>query len=240
VFTVNSWILPTDFAQELGTQELVDAFTRRESSWCRRCGANLRVRRMADVLLHHYAVQATTLVQLIEEEPFGHLRIAEINGIGAAHEFLARHPGVAYTEYPEEDLTRLSYGDAEFDLVLTADTLEHVPEYHQALLETRRVLRVGGRHVFTIPVVPTRGETVVRATRDSSGTLVHHLPPLYHGRSAGPYRILGGRSDFLAYTDFGLDVLQLLKTVGFDPELHFHNEENPESDTALVFCGRAV
>ena len=39
-----------------------------------------------------------------------------------------------------------------FDLVLTSETLEHVPDPRLALRETLRVLRPGGRHVFTVPL----------------------------------------------------------------------------------------
>jgi len=37
-----------------------------------------------------------------------------------------------------EDICRLTYADASFDLVLSSDTLEHVPDFRAALRETRR------------------------------------------------------------------------------------------------------
>ena len=41
-----------------------------------------------------------------------------------------------------------------FDLVLTSETLEHVPDLAAASREIRRVLVPGGRHIFTIPLLP--------------------------------------------------------------------------------------
>ena len=225
-FRLNSWILPPDMVRDLGAD--ADAFRRRESLWCGSCGSSLRVRRIADVLLEHYAERATTLAELVAEEPFGSLRVAEINSIGTAHDVLARHPRLSYSEYPQEDITALSYDDGAFDLVLTSDTLEHVPDWERGLAETRRVLRPGGRHVFTVPAPPSRAETRSRAT----------LPPQYHAQASGPLRLLSraARDDMLAHTDFGMDLLDRLRAVGFDPEVHFLGE----GDAAFVFCAQAV
>lgn len=240
-FRFNSWILPPDMVRDLGRREVVDAFRRRESLWCGRCAASLRVRRIAEVLLLHYAERATSLVQLVDEPRFRELRIAEINSIGTAHEILAAHPGLRYSEYPQEDVQALSYGDGEFDLVLTSDTLEHVPEPERALRETRRVLRPGGRHVFTVPAVPSRAETAVRASHEEGGLVVHHELPQHHCRGSGPFALITSRrEDLLAYSDFGLDLLERLREAGFEPEVHFLREGDPDSDAAIVFCASAV
>ena len=64
-------------------------------------------------------------------------------------------PGSIVDGFRSEDLTRLTYSDASFDLVLTSETLEHVPDLEAALREIRRVLVPGGRHIFTIPQLPS-------------------------------------------------------------------------------------
>ena len=222
-FRFNSWILPPDMARDLGAD--AHAFRRRESLWCGACGASLRVRGIADVLLEHYAERATTLDELVAEERFAAIEIAEVNSIGTAHDVLARHPRLTYSEYPEEDLAALSYGDGSFDLVLTSDTLEHVPDWERALRETRRVLRTGGRHVFTVPAAPSRART---RSRDG-------LPPQYHAQASGLLRLLsrGAREDMLAHTDFGVDLVSRLRDFGFAAEAH-------GEEAALVFCAQAV
>lgn len=216
-FVRNSWILPAELAREW-PPEFVD----RESQLCTECGANGRARRFAEALLELYAEHARSVAELVREERFRGLDIAEINSIGRMHPFLAEHPRLAYSEYPEEDLMRLSYADATFDLVLTSDTLEHVPDPRLALRETRRVLRPGGRHVFTVPHDPRRPES-----RSRDGLAAQH-----HGRGGGPFTLVTRQADMLAYTDFGTDVPQLLHDAGFEPESFFEGVET-------VFCGLA-
>jgi SAM-dependent methyltransferase len=53
------------------------------------------------------------------------------------------------TEYFDGD--RWPVEDAEVDLVLATETLEHVPEPERFLRQARRVLRPGGRFVATVP-----------------------------------------------------------------------------------------
>lgn len=214
-FVRNSWILPADLAREW-PREFVD----RESQLCAECGANRRVRGIAEVLVSLYGENSRSVIELMREEPFRRLAIAEINSIGRMHPFLADHPRLSYSEYPEEDLMNLSYPDASFDLVLTSDTLEHVPDPRLALRETRRVLRAGGRHVFTVPHDPRR-----ERTRSREG-----LPAQHHGRGGGPFALVTRQADMLAHTDFGADVEEILREAGFDPETFFDGVE-------AVFCG---
>ena len=105
--------------------------------------------------------------------------------------------------------------------MLTSETLEHVPDWRRALRETYRVLRPGGRHVFTVPLVPTR-----ETTEDVSDRGWHH------GRGTGVFRLVGRRGDMLVHTVFGRDLLVELRLVGFEPELHF------PGDPASVVCAR--
>jgi SAM-dependent methyltransferase len=231
-----------------------EALVERETMYCRRCFSSLRVRRIADVLIRHYAERAESAVDLVSEPGFRSLHIAEINSVGALHPVLQRHPQLYYSEFREnaepgtlvagarnEDVCSLTYEDASFDVVLTADTLEHVPDFRKALREIRRVLRRGGRHIFTVPVIPSRRATQTRVTVDDNGGLAFLAPPQYHGRGSGLLALVSPtRTDFLAYHDFGLDLVDQLREVGFRPETHFYRESGPASDAAVVFCGEAV
>jgi SAM-dependent methyltransferase len=214
-FVRNSWILPAELAREW-PPEFVD----RESQLCEECGSNRRVRGIAEVLISLYGEGARSIAELVREERFRGLDIAEINSIGRMHPFLAEHPRLVYSEYPDEDLMALSYDDARFDLVLTSDTLEHVPDPRVALRETRRILRNGGRHVFTVPHDPRRS-----VTRSREG-----LPAQHHGRGGGPFTLVTRQADMLAHTDFGADVPELLRKAGFEAETYFDGVES-------VFCG---
>lgn len=216
-FVRNSWVLPRDFARTAP-----EGFADRESLLCASCGSSKRVRILADVLLEHYTDEAQSIAGLVEEERFRLLDIAELNSIGRMHPLLTLLPRLTYAEYPEQDIQALTYPDAAFDLVLTSETLEHVPDFRRALVETRRVLRSGGRHVFTVPLDPR-----LERTRSREG-----MTPMYHGRGGGPFALVTRRDDMLVYTDFGLDVPDLLREAGFEAEVH-------GSGVETVYCAIA-
>jgi SAM-dependent methyltransferase len=208
--------MPRDLAREWPAE-----FINRESLFCSACGSSQRIRHIADVLIDKYAVTATSVAELTLESDFRALRVAEINSIGRMHTLLANLPSLTYVEYPDEDIMALSFDDGAFDLVLTSDTLEHVPDPIQGLREVYRVLRPGGRHIFTIPVDPRRAKT---SSRDG-------LPPQHHGRGGGPFALVTRRSDMLAYTDFGTDVPELLEALSYEVEVYFDG-------VATVFSAR--
>ena len=216
-FVRNSWVLPREFARDAP-----EGFVDRESLFCASCGSSKRVRILADVLLEHYADEADSIAGLVGEESFRRLDIVELNSIGRMHPLLARLPRLTYAEYPDEDIQALTYTDAAFDLVLTSETLEHVPDFRRALVETRRILRPGGRHIFTVPLDPR-----LQRTRSREG-----MPPVYHGRGGGPFALVTRRNDMLAYTDFGVDLPDLLREAGFEAEVHGSNAET-------VYCATA-
>jgi hypothetical protein len=198
-----------------------EAYSIRETYSCPTCRSSLRYREQAAVLVQLFARRgATSLARLAREEHFGRLRIYEPGRIGPFRRYLRPLPGYRESFYwPDvapgavrdgvrcEDLMALTFPDASFDLIITSDILEHVRRPFVAFDELRRVLAVGGIHVFSIPVMhPMPPRSVFRV--DTSGEAdVHILPPHYHG---APH---GGRS--LVYTDFGADLLDRLRDLGF-------------------------
>lgn len=107
-----------------------------------------------------------------------------------------------------EDLTALSFADKEFDLAITLDVFEHIPNYHKAFAELWRVLSPGGGLVFTIPFFPDLETTRIRASVRSDGSIVHHLPPEIHGNPVSD-------EGALCFQNFGWDILSDLKKAGF-------------------------
>jgi SAM-dependent methyltransferase len=183
------------------------------------------------------ATSAAGWVRMRETIP---LRIAEINRIEGLHDQLAILPGLHASDfYPggepgstvdgvrHENLSSLTYADASFDLVLTSETLEHVPDLDRALSEIRRVLVPGGFHLFTIPLLPTQHRTFARARIDDDGRGIELAPPIAHP---------GGDWGYPVFTEFGLDAVERLRAAGFETEMRYGPVT--EDDLLQVFVTR--
>ena len=107
---------------------------------------------------------------------------AECPGYVATHHdpsipFGSRHPVGGHRC---EDLERLTFATASFDVVITQDVFEHVFDADAAFREVQRTLRAGGAHLFTVPLVRGTQPSRQRAVRGAEG--IRHLePPQYHG-----------------------------------------------------------
>lgn len=210
---------------------------RREGLACSVCGSVARYRYLARIIMQETGAPGLppgSFSDYTSSAHFKQLRVAEVNGCSALHAYLDRNPELAYSEYgsadpaiPSEDLTRLSYRDSQFDLVLTSDTLEHVPDPGRAVAEIERVLKPGGRHIFTVPVIWDGRKTRQRAVLDGK-RIVHLYPPSYHGVWAAR------NPDRLVFHEFGDDVLDYLQTPGGDISIRQH----PRNPAISVFVAR--
>jgi ubiquinone/menaquinone biosynthesis C-methylase UbiE len=113
----------------------------------------------------------------------------------------------------------LTFHDASFDVVITSELFEHVSDPWAGFSEVRRVLRAGGRHIFTVPMVPA----TLTASR-SQQPAVYHIDPM---RPQG----------IAVITDFGDDLPDLLRPLGFETDTHVLPAAAP---VLRVFESRAV
>lgn len=104
------------------------------------------------------------------------------------------------------DLGHQPFDDGAFDLVITQDVLEHVPDPQRALREIERTLRPGGRHIFTVPR-STTATTTARAERRGEAWI--HLQPAVHHRDPT------SRRGSLVVTDWGTDLERLVAAPPF-------------------------
>ena len=215
----------------------------RESYACEGCGASMRERGVAQALLDFYGAGQTCVRDLCEHPGFAALSVYEPGTSGPHRVYMKRlkryrqscfrkdvAPGTTVDGLVNQDLERLTFDSGSFDVVITSDILEHVRRPSAAFAEIKRVLRLGGRHIFTVPLqYPMRPKTVFRVdtSTDEDRPL---LPPVYHGDGAG------GNS--LVYTDFGEDLLDDLSRSGMSTSIHFVDATNSERRKVIVFVSQ--
>ena len=183
-------------------------FLYREALSCKRTKLNARMRAALQFVEEETAPRITDSVYVTEMVTplFEFLRGKYPLVQGS--EFL---PGVPYGCFENgircEDLQALTFEDATFDLLMTFDVLEHVPEYKIAIHEMARVLKPGGYLVMTTPLFPGMEESHLRATINDQGALEHLYPAEYHGNPLGP--------GSLCFTTFGFGLVEELRRYGF-------------------------
>ncbi len=238
------WVIRPELERRSGVSPLaVEAWARKESCDCPFCGAKLRARRIAEVLLSLDLLgdppsPARSLRDWVASPRARALRVAEVNEIEGLHTFLLQLPHLSYSEFRDdaapgeviagircEHLERLTYADASFDLILTSETLEHIPDLTAALSEIHRVLRPGGRHVFTVPLLPGVPKTFARARLRPDGTIEHLATPVAHP---------GGDWGYPVFSEFGADLPEILLNAGFEVDLMFGPVRNDDLCQVII------
>ncbi|HEX8422348.1 MAG TPA: methyltransferase domain-containing protein, partial [Pyrinomonadaceae bacterium] len=98
-----------------------------------------------------------------------------------------------------QDLQRTSFPDETFDIVLTFEVFEHIPDAIVAEREVVRILKAGGIYCFTVPLIPEGEHDLVLAELGADGEHKYFAEPQYHGDPVRPeegilvYRIFSHR-----------------------------------------------
>jgi len=106
-----------------------------------------------------------------------------------------------------ENFMALSFADNSLDLLLHFDVLEHVPDARVALQNAWRVLKRGGKTVFSCPFYHNLPHNIVRAVM-ADGAIKHLMEPCYHGNP------MSGQGS-LVYIHPTWDIMELLVDIGF-------------------------
>lgn len=191
----------------------------REHLNCQHCGLNNRMRAAIQFVADQLGARDGDDVYLTEEvTPMYHFlkkRFPRMVGSEFLHD--GTEPGQTNAEGVHfEDMTRLSFPAGSFDHVLSFDVLEHIPDYRAALLEVARVLRPGGRFLWTAPFDINSRTTVIRAKLKAKGQVVHLMTPEYHGDPLSDQGVL-------CFQHFGWDILDDMRHAGFrQANIHFY------------------
>ena len=108
-----------------------------------------------------------------------------------------------------QDATKLSFSNDSFKIILSFDVFEHIPNFKKAFEESLRVLKNGGRLIFTVPFVLRENKTLIRARIKPNGDIEHLCEPEYHGDP------MASGDGILCFQHFGWDLIGLLKAIGF-------------------------
>lgn len=216
--------------------------TVRNHALCVRCGSCSRNRHVSLGILDALSHRGVRSLADLRGRP--EIAVLHTATTGALAKALLGVPGVVFSEYLDgvppgtvkdgilcQDLQALAFPDARFDLVVSEDVLEHVPDYRAALREIRRVLKPGGAHVFTIPF------HFDRRTRDLfslvDGKPVLHEPIEYHGDPV--------RGMIPTFTHFGYDLFDQLEEEGYEASVrrtHFPDDRLFGTFDSFTFTAR--
>jgi SAM-dependent methyltransferase len=116
--------------------------------------------------------------------------------------------GQVYKGFRCENLMEQTFDKESFDLVITSDVFEHLPDVALAVREIMRTLKPGGAHIFTVPWFRSR-PTLVRA-KIVEGALQHFEQPDYHGNPID-------ENGSLVFTEWGAELPFLLHEWGKCP-----------------------
>ena len=141
----------------------------REGQACSACGLNSRMR--ASIHLMQYAIRpdAGTRIYLTEQVTALYHWVKRRHPLSVGSEYLrdgTPRGSVNAQGIRHEDLTALSFADESFDLVVSLEVMEHIPDFRRAFAECARVLVPGGR-MLSERAVPSRSHPL--ASRPSPG-----------------------------------------------------------------------
>ena len=197
----------------------------RENGYCRNCQSFNRQRQLAYVLCNSGATKPfNTLNKYINES---NLSLYNTETGGILHYFLSTMKNYVCSEYfgekyasgdlvnnkMHQDLMSLSFEDNRFDIVISTDVFEHISDPYRAHQEIYRVLKLGGRHVFTVPFYQTDFLDEERASINNENKLVFHKEAIYH---IDPLRNNG----ILVFNIFSIEMLSKLAKIGFRTNMY--------------------
>lgn len=152
----------------------------------------------------------------------------------ASHYFADLARGASRDGYRNEDLQNLTFADESFDVIVSLDVMEHIPDPVAAVKEIWRVLKFGGAMICTFPIERTLIDaTNFRVKVADDGSLEYIKDPVYHGN---PVSAEGA----LVTVDYGYDIHKALaEWAAFDVRIYRFDDKTHGilgAYTEVIFC----
>jgi hypothetical protein len=183
----------------------------REHMQCPRCRLNNRMRASIHLLMKTIAPTTESRIYATEQSSPLFIYLRKCFPFLQGSEFMQDSALVSENSSKKlrhEDLTQLSFPTHSFDVILSFDVLEHIPDYRGAFAECARTLKPAGKMLFSVPFDANSVRNQIRARLRKDGTINYLLPPEYHDDPQNP----GG---CLCFQHFGWEMLEEMKQVGF-------------------------
>lgn len=183
----------------------------RERLVCPGCGMNNRQRLIAKLTQQHIFKNNNCSIYFMEQiTPIYNwirTKFPRLNIYGSEYLGYDYQGGELYNGIRHEDVMNLSFQDNSFDLIISNDVFEHVPNPFVAFKECFRTLTHRGTLLATIPFHSAQANSTARAELKNN-ELIHLLPPQYHGNPLSP-------DGCLVFHDFGWDIMSDFRNAGF-------------------------
>lgn len=157
----------------------------RDHLLCLKCGSIPRERALFRVIVDYFPNYHDLCIH--ESSPGGRGASVKLHkecrGYSASQFYPHITPGNTHPQsgFRCESLERLTFPDNSFDLFITQDVMEHIFDPEKAFKEIARVLKPGGAHIFTVPLINKGNKSECWASRTDEGGIIYHHEPEYHG-----------------------------------------------------------
>jgi SAM-dependent methyltransferase len=198
----------------------------RETLHCRKCDSSMRDRVLARQLLLQISYKNNKIynsIKDLKQADLMDIKILNTDAYSAISKLLKDFPNYIRSSFTDPEnldsligsnyyninLEKIGFPDNYFDIVLTSDVMEHVRDIDAAHREIARILKVGGKYIFTVPYDPTCLTHHILV--DTQHSVDRHLvKPQYHGDPINggiiAYRVFG-KAIYADLNAFNLNLL---------------------------------
>lgn len=157
--------------------------------------------------------QINSVYELSSRGPLVKYLLKNFTNIVLSEYFPDKPLGNTVNDIRNENVEKLTFENLTFDLITSTEVFEHVHDDIQGFKEVYRTLNHSGYFIFTVPLNYQINKTIVRSVI-KDGKLVHLRDQKFHNDN------ITGKNSVLVMREYGLDILEKLRNIGFANVIH--------------------